>query len=196
MRHMMALKFNYVELLRSALLRMTPEGSRWGGHDCGRVVSRADGKLLQYFSLCYLDDFVGTEQTEQKATEAYNRSLKLTSDLGLALALEKCSPPVTTLTWFSFVTDTIKMSVTLRLAKVTEILEECALWKHKSTASKKQLQSIAGKLNHLSKSIKPARRFVNRLLSAVRTVPLLGQHKFNRDVLLDLAWFEKICTRL
>ena len=83
------------------------------------------------------------------------------------------------------------MSVTLPIDKVKEVLNECVLWKTKTSPSKHQLQSIAGKLNHLLKSIKPARRFTNRLLSAVRASPQFGQHNFNKDILLDLAWFEK-----
>ena len=83
------------------------------------------------------------------------------------------------------------MSVTLPIDKVKEVRNKCVLWKTKTTASKHQLQSIAGKLNHLSKSIKPARHFTNSLLSAVRASPQFGQHNFNKDI---LVW--EICPRL
>ena len=71
------------------------------------------------------------------------------------------------------------------------MLNECELWFNRKTTSRKQLQSFAGILHHLSKCIKPALRFTNRVLQAMRLTPFKGQHKFDKNLLLDLMWFIK-----
>ena len=111
--------------------------------------------------------------------------------LGLALAIDKCTPPFQSLVWLGFNINTINMTLTLPEKKMVEILLECAKWKSKSKTSRKQLQSLAGKLNHLAKCIKPAVRFSNRVLAAIRAAPPVGCHTFN---LLDLEWFQKFAS--
>ena len=83
--------------------------------------------------------------------------------------------------------DALSMTVTLPADKFMEVLEECLEWKKKSSASRKQLQRLAGKLHHLSKCIKPAVRFTNRVLAAIRASPFKGQHKLDVDLLLDFV---------
>ena len=83
------------------------------------------------------------------------------------------------------------MTVTLLQEKVDEVLPECMIWKSRVKASRKQLQSLAGKLNRPAKCIRPANRFSNRILAAIRVSPPPGYHVFNKDLLLDLEWFHK-----
>ena len=173
-----------------------PFGCRTSALACART-TRALVWLLRkegFFSLCYLDDFVGIESSFAKASQAYNKFLNLTSTLGLVLALDKCSPPTQSLTWLGFVIDAPAMTVTLPADKIAEVLLECSAWRKKSHASRKQLQSLAGKLHHLSKCIKPATRFTNRVLAAIRASPFSGQHAFSPELHLDLAWFEKFAA--
>ena len=63
-----------------------------------------------YFSLFYLDDFVGIESSKEKAVEAYHSFFKLTENLGLVLALDKCTSPVSVITWLGFMIDVPNMS--------------------------------------------------------------------------------------
>ena len=102
-----------------------------------------------YFSICYLNDFVMLELTKQKAETAYARFLDLAAKLGLDLAPTKCSPPTAELVWLGYRIDTKTMTVFLPPEKVAEVLTDCNAWKSKSSATRKQLQS----LNHLSKCI-------------------------------------------
>ena len=120
------------------------------------------------FSLCYLDDFIGVEASHEKAVEAFARFTPLSASLGLQLALDKCFPPTTSLTWLGFTIATMAMSVSIPNEKVSEVLYECARWKHKPTASRHQLQALAGKLQHLAKCIEPSARFTNRVLAALQ----------------------------
>ena len=60
------------------------------------------------------------------------------------------------------------MIVTLLQEKLDEILEECSAWEGKASASRRQLQSLAEKLQHGDKCVKPAKHFMNRVLSALK----------------------------
>ena len=85
------------------------------------------------------------------------------------------------------------MTVTLPQDKI-DVLLECNSWKNKTKTSRKQLQSLAGKQNHLAKCIRPAVRFSNRVLAANRASPPVGYHSFNKELLLDLEWFQKFTS--
>ena len=144
------------------------------------VHSSGSSNKDSFFSLCYLDDFVRFESSFEKATQAYSRLLSLAADLGLDLAPDKCIPPTIFLVWLGFTIDTVSMSMSLPPEKVREVLDECCTWRTKTMASRKQI-------NHLSKCIKPATRFTNRLLAALHSTLFVGQHRFDRD-LNDLEW--------
>ena len=98
----------------------------------------------------------------------------ITSCLGLALTILSITQ---SLVWLGFSIDAPLMTSTLLQEKVVEVLSECAAWKSRAKASHRQLQSLAGKLNHLSKYIRP-----------------IGSHVFNSDLLLDLEWFPKFAS--
>ena len=85
-----------------------------------------------YFSLCYLDDFVAVEPTKEKAEEAYPKFNSYTVELGLQLALDKCTAPNKNAVRLGFCVDTDKMSVTVPNEKLDEIIRECTLWKKKT----------------------------------------------------------------
>ena len=80
-----------------------------------------------FFLLCYIDNFVGVEATEEKAAEAYACINELACALGLQISLDKCVPPSTSLTQLGFTTDTVSISVSILSEKVTEVLDERAL---------------------------------------------------------------------
>ena len=109
-----------------------PFGCRTSALACART-TRAVVWLLRkegFFTLCYLDDFIGIEKTEEQAYKAYNKFMALAKDLGLDLAIEKCSPPTQKLTWLGFCIDAMAMTVTLPHEKIQEVLIECAAWEN------------------------------------------------------------------
>ena len=147
----------------------SPFGCRTSALACARATRAVVWLLRQdgFFSLCYLDDCVGIESTKEKADEAYAKFISYSKKLGLQLALDKCTPPDHTATWLGFCINTVDMSIKILVEKLNGIISECTRWKEKETATRKQLQSLAGKLQHLTKCIKPASRFTNRVLAVL-----------------------------
>ena len=52
--------------------------------------------------------------------------------------------------------------------KFAEIRSICAKWAKKTTATKRQLQSLLGKLLYIHSCFRPSRPFVNRMLALLR----------------------------
>ena len=109
-----------------------------------------------HWALAYLDDFCGAEATAQEATQAYTEMHSTAARLGLDLAQDKCEPPSTRMIWLGFLVDTASMTITIPEDKLTSVLLECRSWTKTKSATKKRIQSLAGKLIHLSKCIQPA----------------------------------------
>ena len=106
---------------------MPPFGCRTSALVCA-CTTRALVWLLYkegFLKLCYLDDLVGIESMQQRACEAIHRFNVLADALDLALALGKCFPPSTNLTWLDFTIDTISMTVSIPQEKVHEVLAHC-----------------------------------------------------------------------
>ena len=70
-----------------------------------------------------------------------------------------------------------------------QILEECILVSKKHTLTKKQFQSLLGKLLYLHKCVKPARIFVNRILAVFRDNPHKNRIKLTKEFHKDILWF-------
>lgn len=148
-----------------------------------------------YTVLVYLDDFCGVEPTLKKAKAAYAAFLALALDLGLDLAHSKCLPPTHALEWLGFHVDASTMTVAVPDTKLHEILDDCKVWSKKSHATKKDFQSLAGRLVHISRCIRPARRFICRILSALRAAPDSGQVAVSVSVRADVKWFALYAER-
>ena len=77
--------------------------------------------------------------------------------------------------------------------KLKCITDMCHEWQNKKVCSKRQLQSLLGSLLFISKCVKPARVFLNRMLEFLR---LMGTNKMATltcSFFRDLNWF---CTFL
>ena len=142
-----------------------------------------------YTTLAYIDDFCGIQTSSSHADAAYASFFSLTETLGLKLAPNKCAPPQTRMEWLGFVFDTLEMSITLPSQKLREILAITSAWSSKDRASRRELQQLAGKLNHISPCVLPARKFMSRILATLRAAPQHGTVKIRDDLRRDIAWF-------
>ena len=121
-----------------------------------------DGKL---FNVCnYVDDIGGVEGKKSWASEAFNALGNLLIDLGLDESTKKAEPPATVITYLGVQFDSTKMEMSVPPDKLAEIKEEIRRWEKKTTITKKELQSIFGKLFWVAKVVRFARPLMGRLL--------------------------------
>ena len=145
----------------------------------------------EFPTLAYVDDFCGISPSLQDATRSYERFHSLTSELGFKLAPDETEPPSTTLEWLGFLFNTNDMSITVPQQKLDDVLEETARWQHRDTATRQQIQSLAGKLNHFSMCVRPARRFMGRILATLRASHNQDPIVLDDDFKLDISWFSE-----
>ena len=84
--------------------------------------------------------------------------------------------------WF----DTVTMTVQITPDRLSQLKEELGDWASKHRASKKQVQSLLGKLNFVAKCVRPGRLFMSRMLDWLRTLtdnkPKLIPLSFKQDI--------------
>ena len=130
------------------------------------------------YQVCnYSDDLGGVESSHCRATAAYNKLNWLLSDLGLQESVKKAEAPSTRITYLGVQFDSVSMTMSVPPEKITEIKAEIGLWLRKSTITKRDLQSLLGKLFWVAKVVRNARPFMGRLLSQLRTMSNLKEGK-------------------
>ncbi len=172
-----------------------PFGVRSACFNCQRIanaVTRLYKRLYNREVCAYIDDYGGCEIAND-ADRAYIDLYRLLSEtLGLELALDKCVPPTTCMTFLGFEIDTTAMVIRIPMDKLQSARTEITLWFHRSHASRRQLQSLLGRLIHISGAVLPGRRFVARLidLTKSRSYPIALDAAFY----LDIQWWHTFMT--
>ena len=85
--------------------------------------------------------------------------------------------------------NTKQMILFLPPDKVTKILEDLQQWIDKKNASKKEVQSILGKLNFISKCVRPGRLFVSRMLNYLRSFSSGSKRVVSQEFHKDVRWW-------
>lgn len=81
------------------------------------------------------------------------------------------------------------MTVAVPFDKLRDLVSVCKAWYSKKRASKKMIQSLAGRMMYVSNCIKPARRFTSRILATLRTMGNREWTTLSAQFKADVAWF-------
>ena len=100
--------------------------------------------------------------------QSYLFLLSLLEELGLDISMEKLVAPATSVVCLGINIDTISRTISIPDQKLQEITNLCKNWSHKLNCTKNQLQSLLGSLLYITKCVKPARSFLNRMLAVLR----------------------------
>ena len=140
----------------------------------------------------YLDDFLflaGPNSDECMVDLSVFR--EVCASLGVPLAPDKTQGPALVLEFLGIIFDTSRMVLRLPDHKRHELQELIEDMIERKSATKRELQSLAGKLQHATKVIRPGRCFTRMLykLSALREKPhdrIQVRQMVNKE---DLAWW-------
>ena len=141
--------------------------------------------------LHYLDDFL-TLGPPGSSTCTHNLSTikEICSTLGIPLALEKVEGPSHCLTFLGITLDTKRMEACLPKDKLQRIRKLLATWLSKKSATKREILSLVGLLQHATKVVKPGRTFVARMYSeAARLKRLSFFTRLSKAFRSDLRWW-------
>ena len=94
--------------------------------------------------------------------------------------------------------DTTAMTMSIPPEKLQEVRTEVRLWVKKSTATKKNLQKLLGKLFWVSRCVKHSRVFMGRLLGQLKLTNSVGENKKvkqSSDCMADIQWWDRYLRR-
>ena len=123
--------------------------------------------------------------------KVFDRLTILLHELGLTVSVKKNVLPSQQVVCLGVLIDTNLFTMSVPSDKLQEIINLLDTWGHKQKCFKRELQSLLGSLLYISKCVRYARFFLNRLLDMLR------QHKDSKIINLDvearrdIAWFRK-----
>ena len=136
----------------------------------------------------YIDDIYACCHKD-KADEAFHTLLQVINSIGLPVNPKKVFQPCEKLSILGIVVDTYQGTFSIEDEKLDEIIQLCQETIIKDQITKRDLQRLLGKLLYISRCVKGARIFLNRLLSTLREqgdspiiIPTQGFY-------LDILWF-------
>ena len=136
----------------------------------------------------YIDDIIG-HSVISKSNDSFQTLRDLLLELGFDISEKKVVEPSTKVTCLGVDIDTEKFTVSIPPEKITEILTEWHIWADRQECSKRQLQSLLGKLLYITKCVHLSRPFLNRMLDLLRSSDKLSKIYLTMDFKRDLNWF-------
>ena len=106
------------------------------------------------------------------------------------MSWKKLHPPSTQAVCLGILFDTVNRTISIPPEKLQEIITICNNWDNKMTCTKANLQSLLGSLLYVSKCVKPARFFLNRMLQVLRYQVTSNIIKLTPEFFKDLHWFK------
>lgn len=143
------------------------------------------------FKVCaYLDDFICCAEDKLSCTLAFNSLIALLRQLGLRINWKKVVDPCQCLTYLGLEIDTVKGTLKLDKQKAIHIQEDLNEYLTKKRLSKRQLQSLAGKLNWAAHVHPWGKAFMASFFHSIGLL-VKPHHKFlvNSTMIKDMHWW-------
>ena len=137
----------------------------------------------------YIDDFIGVSP-RRDAMRHFQHLHNLLQELGLPINLDKLNPPCRDLICLGIRIQIPQASLSIDPQKLRAIHDECLHVTHRTYLSKKNFQSLLGKLIYIHKCVVPARIFINRMLDLFRNNASKKKIHLTTEFFKDLQWFQ------
>jgi len=147
-------------------------------------------------SVCaYLDDFAGCS-SPTRATADFDLLGRVLLELGLVESPHKAHKPSTKMEFLGILFDTCSMTLEVTPSRLLEIRELLLVWKKKTSGTKKEIQSLVGKLQFVTKCVPAGRLFVARILDLLRGLKQAGhRRRVSSEFRKDLDWWLYFLSR-
>uniref|UniRef100_A0A1X7T5D0 Reverse transcriptase domain-containing protein n=1 Tax=Amphimedon queenslandica TaxID=400682 RepID=A0A1X7T5D0_AMPQE len=115
----------------------------------------------------YLDNFLWSPGSSSECCHALEVAVPLCEKLGLPVAPHKVMGPATSLIFLGIEINLVCQVIRLPVDKLARLKQALRKWGNKRAATKRQLQSLIGHLNHAAKVVKPGRPFLRGLINTI-----------------------------
>ena len=116
--------------------------------------------------------------------------------LGIPVAPDKVEGPTTCIVYLGICIDSLKMEIRLPEDKLQDLLSELDFWVNRKKCTKKELQSLIGKLSFASKVVPCSHLFIHRLIDLCKSIKCQHHHIFlNQEARQDILWWLEFLPR-
>ena len=167
-------------------------GARSAAFLCQRVTNAFSFilKKSEVNVINYLDDICCVSHPS-RSMEEFKLVTETMENLGLLESVEKSVPPSCNVEFLGVLFDSNAQTMSVTESRLVEIHDLIDHWLSRKRASKRDLQSLVGKLIFVSKCVLSSRVFISRILAVLRS--LRSQHhrfKINAEFRKDLKWWK------
>ena len=174
-----------------------PQGSRSAAMQCQRSTSALKfifcSHSSDYSLVNYLDDF-GSAEVWENAAAAYSFLGLLLKHGGILEAFAKSCGPSTKMVFLGVGFDTDKMILFITESRLRDLKVDLSIWLLKIRASKREIQSLTGKLNFVAACVPSSRIFLARMFAQLKSLSDNGSHNLNPEFKLDVRWWSRFIS--
>ena len=169
-----------------------PMGLRSAAFCCQRVTNAVVyiHKSYDYWSINYLDDF-GSAEAEYKAWQSFWCLRQILTSVGIQEAEEKVCPPSPQMEFLSNIVDARNMMLEVSEQRMEQIQNELDNWLVIDRATRKQLESIIGKLSFIANCVWAGRVFIARLINLLTGFLKVGKYTIPTETKKDFIWWKR-----
>ena len=138
----------------------------------------------------YIDDFAGAEHPSH-ADKAFQELAGVLQELGLRESVKKAVPPSTRMEFLGVQLDTEELTLTVTQEKVRDIKKLTDEWMQWKRVKIRDVQQLVGKLNFVSRCVRPGRVLVSRLLNFLRAMSPNKNYVVPEEVRKDVIWWNR-----
>lgn len=151
-----------------------------------RMMARRDFQAV----VVYLDDFLVIGRTQEECQLAFSTLLQLLQDLGFQISWHKVTGPTQKLVFLGVELDTLRCEMVLPWGKLDDLHKTVSSFLTRRRATKRQLQSLAGKLNWACRVVYGGCRFLRCILDCMNSLhSSTAKHRLSTNFLADIKWW-------
>ena len=140
--------------------------------------------------VAYLDDFLIISPSKEECQQQMQLLIKTLRHLGFAINYSKVTGPCQQLTFLGVEFNTISCTLGLPADKLSTFLTDVKQMYSKRTASKRELQSLAGRLSWASQVVIGGRPHLRRILDLINRLSKPSHRtRVTGDMKEDLSWW-------
>ena len=134
----------------------------------------------------YLDDYLWVHKHYVVCLSMCKAVKRISQDIGLPLAPTKFMGPAQTLEFLGLTIDTVRMAVAIPQDKMSKILQELQEVLQCSKCKVKKIQSLAGRLNFITKAVPHGKLFSRKVYDLIAGMKPHWHVNITREVKRDL----------
>ena len=161
-------------------------------HRLTQAVRRMMARKGYDLTIVYLDDFLIISEYKHVCAEALKTLIQLLRKLGFMIHWGKVVDPTTRITFLGIELDSVSMMLRLPQEKLLLLRQELQSSLSRKRFTKRQLQSLAGRLSWAASVVKGGRVFLRRIFNTIRLLKHTTHRvRINTEIRSDLLWWSR-----